>query len=184
MCMTGTMPGDAKVCEFTAEGMIGGQVVARHTRRPPGVAAMLRLHVDHCGRGLVADGADFLRVHAEVCDARGSACPFADDLVTFSTEGEGSIIGDSTIGANPVRAEAGIATALVRSTPRAGRMIVTARAFGLVEARVEIASIVPENRYEEHERSRRHDRATEAMQAKEARERRHADALVMPAEPA
>jgi hypothetical protein len=37
-----------------------------------------------------------------------------DDMVTISVSGEGSFIGGETIFANPLRAEAGITTALVR----------------------------------------------------------------------
>jgi beta-galactosidase len=48
--------------------------------------------------------------------------------------GEGAMIGDASIFANPMRAEAGIATALIRSTLRVGAIIVTAESFGLKPA--------------------------------------------------
>ena len=32
--------------------------------------------------------------------------PYADDMITFSVSGEGTLIGDATIFANPIRAEA------------------------------------------------------------------------------
>jgi beta-galactosidase len=126
--------------ELVAEGLIGDNVVATHVVRPPGVARQLILHADVCGRDLVADGSDWIRIHAQVCDARGTVCPFADDVVQFTVEGEGTIIGDATIAANPVRADAGIATALVQSTTVAGAITVRASAFGLTEGCVVIQS--------------------------------------------
>ncbi|MBC8105315.1 MAG: hypothetical protein H7Z14_01900, partial [Anaerolineae bacterium] len=133
---------DNACVELKAEGVIDGKVVATHVVRPPGVARKLVLEADLCGRDLVADGSDWLRVYAKVCDARGTVCPFADDIIQFTIDGEGSIIGDGLpeIGANPVRAEAGIATALIRSTNIAGRLIVRATTFGLAAGEVEIIS--------------------------------------------
>jgi len=126
--------------EYKAEGLIGGQVVATHTIKAPGVMKRLVLEVDTAGRGLVADGGDWIRVHAKVCDARGTVHPMADNVITFSVEGEGALIGDAAIGANPVAAEAGIATALVRATGKAGRITVRATAFGLAPGEVTLES--------------------------------------------
>jgi beta-galactosidase len=129
-----------------ARGYIGGQVVATHIVHPPGGPRRIELQTDYCGRDLAADGSDWIRVYAKVCDARGTVCPTADDLVEFSVEGEGQVIGASHIGANPVRAEAGIATALIQSNERAGSMIVKATAFGLAPGQTEIISVDPDRR--------------------------------------
>jgi len=130
--------------ELTAQGLIGGEIAATHVLRPPGVASKLLLEPDLCGRPLMAGGTDWIRVFARVCDARGTTVPFADDLVRFEADGEGRIMGDEQIGANPFRAEAGIATAIVQSSGRAGRIIVRATAFGLDPGEVEINSIALE----------------------------------------
>jgi beta-galactosidase len=130
--------------ELTAQGLIGGEVAATHILRPPGVASRLVLEPDLCGRPLIAGGADWIRVFARVCDARGTTVPFADDLVRFEVDGEGGIIGNEQIGANPFRAEAGIATVIVQSTGRPGKIIVKASAFGLDTGEVEIESIAIE----------------------------------------
>jgi beta-galactosidase len=129
--------------ELTAQGLIGGAVAATHVVRPPGVAAKLALEPDLCGRPLMADGSDWIRVFARITDARGATVPFADDLVRFEISGEGRIIGDEQIGANPCRAEAGIATILVQSSGQAGKITVTATAFGLEPAELKIDSIAP-----------------------------------------
>lgn len=126
--------------ELLAEGLIAGKVAATHTIHSPGVPTQIQLRLDTCGMDPIANGADWVRIYAHVCDARGTTHPFGDDLVTFSVEGEGSVIGDETIFANPVRAEAGIATALVRTTRVPGNVTVRATAPGLNEASVRFQS--------------------------------------------
>ena len=127
--------------ELLAEGLIAGNVVAQHVVHSPGVPQGLRLHLDTCGLDPLADGADWVRVFAHVCDAREMTYPYGDDMVTFSVEGEGSLIGDERIFANPVRAEAGIATALIRMTKTAGLVKVRASSPGLKDALVEFQSL-------------------------------------------
>ena len=133
--------------ELKAEGLVGGRVVATHVVHPPGVAKKLLLEADLCDVPLVADRSDWVRVYAKICDARDAICPLADDLITFRARGEGEIIGDgnSHVRANPMRAEAGIATALVRATATAGKIIVNATAFGLADGEIEIVSRAPAN---------------------------------------
>ena len=123
-----------------AEGLIGGKVVATHLVHSPGEPKSIQLSVDTCGVDPVADGADWVRVVAHICDARGMTYPYADDVITFSVSGEGALIGDATIFANPIRAEAGIATALVRTTRVAGAISVRASSPGLQEAKVQFES--------------------------------------------
>jgi beta-galactosidase len=127
--------------ELLAEGLIGGKVVASHHIHSPGVPASIQLRVDSCGLEPVADGADWVRVYAHICDARETTHPYADDLVTFTVQGEGSLIEGAAIYANPVRAEGGIATALVRTTRVPGPITVRASASGLGEATLKFASV-------------------------------------------
>lgn len=143
MYMTGVAKVEKPPLELLAQGLIDGEVAATHVVHPPGVATKLMLHPDFCGRPLTADGSDWLRVYTSVCDARSTVCPFADDLIEFSVEGDGKLIGNSQIGANPVRAEAGIATALVQAGNRTGKLIVKATAFGLTAGQTEITSVDP-----------------------------------------
>lgn len=131
---SGVAPAGTEIGELRAEGLIGGKVVASHLIHSPGVPTSIELKLDSCGVDPVANGVDWVRVYAHICDARGTTHPYADDLVTFSVKGGGSILGDASIGANPVRAEAGIATALVRTTWIAGAIEVRASAPGLKDA--------------------------------------------------
>jgi beta-galactosidase len=132
--------------ELLAEGLIDGKVVAKHLVHSPGVPQGLQLQIDTCGIDPVADGADWVRVYAHICDAREMTHPYGDDMVSFSVSGEGAMIGDERIFANPVRAEAGIATALVRTTRNAGLVTVRASSPGLKDAVLEFRSVPVESR--------------------------------------
>jgi len=129
--MTGVGQPGTQIGELKAEGLIDGKVAATHIVKAPGVPRKIMLAADLCGRDLVADGAAWVRVYARVCDERGTTHPYADDRITFTVEGAGQIINDARIGANPVRAEAGIATVLVRAGRHAGPIKVQAEGFDL-----------------------------------------------------
>ncbi len=136
----GVAPSGTEIGELRAEGLIGGKVVASYLIHSPGVPTNIRLKLDTCGRDPVADGSDWVRVYAHICDARGTTYPYGDGMITFSVQGQGSVIGDATIFANPLRAEAGIATALIRMTKVAGTVTVRASSPGLKEASLEFQS--------------------------------------------
>jgi hypothetical protein len=88
-----------------------------------------------------ADGADRVRIYARVCGVRGRTHPGANDLITFSVRVEGAILGDAKIVADPVRAEEGIATALLRTTKFAAPVNVHALAPGLKEAYAQFPTV-------------------------------------------
>lgn len=109
-----------------AEGIIGGKVVCSTKRMPSRRSTKLRLYVDTMGKPLVADGSDFIVVVAEVTDDSGHVRRLAREHVRFVVEGEGCIIDDGDINANPRRVEWGSAPILLRSTLKAGRIHVHA----------------------------------------------------------
>ena len=117
--------------ELRAVGYLDGRPVRTATVRTPGTARRLRLAVDLPDDRLVADGVDFAVVRAEVVDGAGTVVPTNVHRVTFAVAGAGSLIGDASIGANPVTATAGTATALVRAGRRPGPVHITATAPGL-----------------------------------------------------
>lgn len=114
---------------LVAKAYVGGNQVAEASVRSPGVARELRLEADNMGIDLIADGSDTIAVRCKLIDDSGSVVPFTSDSepILFEISGEGVIVGDSEIGANPVCAEAGIATVLIRSTERAGDIKISAR---------------------------------------------------------
>ena len=86
----------------------------------------LRLYVDDMGKPLVADGSDFVVVVCEVTDDLGHVRRMAKGSIRFTVEGEGEIIGDASINANPRAVEWGSAPVLIRSTRQAGKIKIKA----------------------------------------------------------
>ena len=78
------------------------------------------------GRQLVADGSDFIVVVCEVTDDLGHVRRLAKENIRFTVEGEGEIIGNASICANPRAVEWGSAPILVRSTRQAGKIKIKA----------------------------------------------------------
>ena len=110
-----------------AEGIRDGKVVAVEKKMPSRRSTKLRLYVDSLGRGLTADGSDFIVVVAEVTDDNGNVKRLASDNIRFTVSGEGRIIGDGEgIMANPRRVEWGSAPVLIQATNRPGKITVTA----------------------------------------------------------
>ncbi|MDR2814237.1 MAG: glycoside hydrolase family 2 [Prevotellaceae bacterium] len=114
---------------LVAEGIVDGKVVAREKKMPSRRSTKLQLRLDNEGQPLAADGSDFIPVIAEVTDDMGNVRRLAKENILFTVEGEGRIIGGSSIGANPRAVEFGSAPVLVRSTAIPGRIKLTARAL-------------------------------------------------------
>ena len=112
---------------FIAEGLINSKVVCREKKMPSRRSAKLRLSIDNAGQHLTANGSDFIPVICEVTDDDGNVRRLAKEQILFSVEGEGEIIGDAIIGANPRTVEFGSAPVLIRSTTTAGKIKVKAR---------------------------------------------------------
>lgn len=119
-----------------------GKVIAEqevHTAKKP---VKILLEADDSGIHLTADGSDKVMVYATIVDADGNVCQDADNLLTFSVEGDARIVGDGDkrVGANPVQASAGMTGIYVEAGKEAGTIKVTAKADGLETASVEIVS--------------------------------------------
>lgn len=112
---------------MVAEGIINGKVVCTQKKMPSRRSTKLRLYADTQKINLVADGSDFIVIVAEVTDDNGNVRRLAKENIVFTVEGEGEIIGDATIHANPRAVEFGSAPLLVRSTRKAGKIKVKAR---------------------------------------------------------
>jgi beta-galactosidase len=112
---------------FVAEGIIDGQVVCREKKMPARRSNKVRLSLDNAGQSLTANGSDFIPVICEVTDDEGNVRRYAKERIWFEVEGEGDIIGDALIGANPRQVEFGSAPVLIRSTLTPGKIKVRAR---------------------------------------------------------
>jgi beta-galactosidase len=112
--------------KMVAEGIVDGKVVCTTEKMPSRRSTKLRLYADEMGKPLVADGSDFIVVVCEVTDDLGHVRRLAKESIIFSVEGEGEIIGDASINANPRAVEWGSAPVLIRSTKKAGKIKVKA----------------------------------------------------------
>ena len=110
-----------------AEGIIDGKVVVTEKKMPSRRSTKIRLYADEMGKQLVADGSDFIVVVAEITDDNGNVRRLAKDQIVFTVEGEGRIIGDASIAANPRAVEWGSAPVLIQSTNKAGKITIIAR---------------------------------------------------------
>ncbi len=137
---------------MVAEGIINGEVVCSTQKMPSRRSTKLRLRVDKNGKELMADGSDFIVVVAEVTDDNGNVRRLAKENIVFTVEGEGEIIGDESIHANPRPVEFGSAPVLVRSTRTPGTIKVKAKVqfegtHAPAEAEIEFESIAAEFPY-------------------------------------
>ena len=113
--------------KFVAEGIKNGKVVCTAEKMPSRRSTKIRLVADEMNKPLVADGSDFIVVVAEITDDNGNVRRLAREHVSFTVEGEGRIIGDASIAANPRQVEWGTAPVLIRSTHQAGPIRIIAR---------------------------------------------------------
>lgn len=109
-----------------AEGLIDGKVVATHEVHPARRPEKVLLWVDDENVNLKADGSDFVTVVAAIADKNGNIKRLNNYYVKFHVEGEGRILGDAGILANPAPVKWGTAPVLIQSTLRPGKIKITA----------------------------------------------------------
>lgn len=112
-----------------AEAIVDGVVVATVEQKSPGVPTQLKLEADFMGIPLIADGSDIVMVYCKMLDSDGNVVPMTGDRhpIIFSVDGPAEIVGDHTIGANPICTEAGIIGVMIRSKKEVGKITVRAK---------------------------------------------------------
>lgn len=102
-----------------------------------GAPKSLKLTLLQSPNGVHADGADLALVQVEVVDSKGRRCPLANDTIHFTLSGPMEWRGgvaqgkDNFAGATSLPVECGINRVMLRSTPEAGHVKLTASARGL-----------------------------------------------------
>ena len=117
--------------KLVAKGFINGQQMADYIQKTAEKPTSIKLTVDENGKPLATNDVAF--VYASVADLQGTIVSDDHRLITYSVEGGAELIGE-----NPRQAEAGIATILVRTGIKAGKIKITAKAEGLKTAVWEI----------------------------------------------
>lgn len=121
-----SMKGHGEEIYLLAEGLVNGKVVATHKVTPARRPEKIMLWLDDEGTGLKADNADFVTVIAAIADSKGRIKRLNNYNIKFKIEGEGTILGDESIHANPAPVRWGTAPVLVKSTTREGQIKIKA----------------------------------------------------------
>lgn len=126
---------------------VQGKEVSRYTLETAGEPARLHLTAMQNPEGFRADGADMALVQVEVVDKNGRRCPLDNRMISFLLEGEAEWRGGIAQGpgnyilSKELPVECGINRALLRSTTKARKITVTARAEGLPEAKLALETL-------------------------------------------
>lgn len=130
---------------LTADGIgQNGSVVSTFALHTAGDVASLRLSSIANPTGWKADGNDVALVQVEAVDAQGRRHPLDNRLVRFALRGEAEWRGGVAKGkdnhalCDTLPVECGINRVMLRSTTKAGRVVLTAKAEGLPEASIEL----------------------------------------------
>ena len=116
---------------LSAIGYIDGMEAARHEVAVAATAARIRLKADLEGIAINENYPDLFFVNACVTDSVGNLVYDADLAVEFTIEGSGKVLGY-----NPVIAEAGIASALIRTEALDSLLVISAKARGILPYRL------------------------------------------------
>ncbi|MGG1515508.1 glycoside hydrolase family 2 TIM barrel-domain containing protein [Paenibacillus oryzisoli] len=130
--------------EMVAEGIIGGEVVCRIVKPYAERLSGIRLELDDQKIALLADGSDFVPVRAVLVDNKGVSKVLNSEYIHFEVEGSGELISGSSPGANPMKTQFGVATALIRASTEAGEILVKAFCEGLGSAELVLQAVKPE----------------------------------------
>lgn len=129
-----------------AVGRKGGREVCMQEVRTAGAPAVIRLSTDP--NTISANGSDVVHVKVEILDANGALVPTADNLIHFTIEGQGRLIGVDS--GNPAdhdsyqvpqrRAYNGLCLAIVQALRKEGTIRIAAQAEGLKPASIEVGA--------------------------------------------
>ncbi len=111
--------------ELMAKGYVNQKEVAKSIQKTPGQPKALKIDVDISGRPLQGGVNDIVFIYGSVVDAQGVVVPNVTNNINFELTGDGALIGS-----NPISAEAGIATILLRAG-RKGEVTIRASSNGL-----------------------------------------------------
>ncbi|WP_187263856.1 glycoside hydrolase family 2 protein [Pontibacter beigongshangensis] len=135
-------PGTIKAVSYNE----AGEKVSEAQKVTAGKPEALRLTVMQQPEGLLANGHDLALVEVEVVDNKGNRCPTALNMVDFKLEGAAEWRGgiaqgpDNYILSKNLPVEGGVNRVLIRSTTKAGKIKLQARAAGLKSATVTVKS--------------------------------------------
>jgi len=130
-----------------AVGKIDGKIVCAEEIKTAGESFAIRLSTDN--DSLNVDERDVANIKVEIVDSNGNVVPTADNLLEFSIEGEGNIIGidsGSPIDHNSFKtmerkAYNGLCLAVVQSKQKEGSIKLVVKSKGLKEAAISLEAV-------------------------------------------
>lgn len=128
-------PEDFEPGTLRAVGYIDGKEVVEATRTTPGQPSGIELEIDSSGKPLAAGEKDVVFVYANIVDENGITVPDATHPIQFSVEGDAELIGQ-----NPIHAEAGTATILLRAGRSPGEIVIHANVENFGSNHIQIKS--------------------------------------------
>jgi beta-galactosidase len=117
-----------------AEGFLYGKKVAEYSVKTAETPSAIQLSFDESNMKINPEFPDVVFVYASVVDANGTIISDAGNLIEFSVEGENATL----VGQNPVAAEAGIATILLRTQDLNKPIKIVAQSANLKGATLEL----------------------------------------------
>jgi beta-galactosidase len=124
----------------------GNRKITEAIKKTAGNPVGIRLTTHTSPKGLRASGADLALIDVEVIDAEGNRCPTALNLINFTLAGPAEWRGgiaqgpDNYILSKRLPVEGGVNRVIIRSLPKAGKIVLNATAEGLKPATAEIVS--------------------------------------------
>ena len=117
-----------------AEGFINGKKVVSNFVKTPESPSKIELTYDISSKAINPDFPDMVFVYAKITDINGTIIPTANNEITFAlSDGNAELIGE-----NPVKAEAGIATIILKTTQFRKPITIKASAENLKNTALEI----------------------------------------------
>ena len=118
---------------LSAIGYINGNKVVHMERITPGKPSAIKLNIDISGKEIQKGCNDVVFLHASILDQNGTIVPTDQSSIKFTIDGDAKLIG-----ANPVNAEAGIASILLRIGDKPGIVKISALAQGINPTSIDI----------------------------------------------
>lgn len=125
------VPFDWQQGAITVNAYKQGKRVASQTKVKAGKASQIGLKIDTTGYDLSADGSSIVMAYVYIQDKDGNQLAGDTPNVKFTIDESAEIVGDESIGANPVRWRYGVAPVMFRVGDTPGTIKLTAQAQGL-----------------------------------------------------
>ncbi|MDR0541342.1 MAG: DUF4982 domain-containing protein [Dysgonamonadaceae bacterium] len=124
-----------------------GKELSRDKKETAGAPNHIKLTTMIAPDGFKADGADLVLIQVEVVDKEGRRCPLDNSMISFNLQGEAQWLGgmakgkeSNYVGEKSLPMECGVNRVLIRSTTKAGKIKLIAKADRLPGASIELSS--------------------------------------------